>query len=123
MASPYPVARIQRQAALLIVPEKYAVQHERAGQHEYARAKSKAIVKVTVNQHGADPGEDHDGQGSHEIVNPSHGRHPVARIRRQTCTSLAACADRLGAYRDQNDHDSWVRRNARTMASITRRSG
>jgi hypothetical protein len=33
-------------AALLVVPEKYAVQHERAGQHEYARAKSKAVVKL-----------------------------------------------------------------------------
>ena len=59
-----------------------------AASTKYARAKSKAVVKVVVNQRGADRGEDHDGQRYQEGVQPSHGRHPVARIQRHARCSL-----------------------------------
>ena len=68
--------------------EKNAVQHERAGQREYAHAKSKTVVKVVVDQHGADRGEQHDGQRYQEGDNPLHGPHPVACIQRQARCNL-----------------------------------
>src|SRR5262245_11369850 len=64
----------------LVVPEKYAVQHDRAGQHKHARTKSETVVKTGMDQHGADPGEDHDGQRSYEVVCTAHRPYPVARI-------------------------------------------